>query len=117
MWIFGPVFPRYLSCYGSESLFANRWRVPSSFSNNIPAIRASYSVWLLLDLNVNLRDFLIRIPFSPSKMISAPFSSKLEEPSTERIQRESSISDLGSSGVSSIKKSANTCPLIYPRGS
>jgi len=67
-----------------ESLFTNKLRAPNSLASNIPAIKASYSAWLLLTLKVNLRACLVNNPLGPSRMTLAPLPYWLEDPSMER---------------------------------
>ena len=57
-----------------ESPFANNPFAPISLANNVPAIRASYSAWLLLALKENRRACSISNPSGPSKMTPAPLS-------------------------------------------
>ena len=56
----------------NESPFASKRWAPNSFAYNILAIKASYSTWLLLALNANLRACFIKSPFGPSRMALAP---------------------------------------------
>ena len=125
-------YPRYATICGSlawyssvtwpvtswESLFTSRPRAPISLARSIPAMRASYSTWLLLDLKANLRAYSINNPFGPSKITPTPLPYWLEDPSTESTHLKLTSS---SSRVpledSSTTKSAYTWPLTGPQGS
>ncbi|PNX70322.1 hypothetical protein L195_g057277, partial [Trifolium pratense] len=63
--------------------------VLASFDNSfIPAIKASYSAWLLLALKAKRNDCSIITPSGPSNTIPAPLPRTLEAPSTDRVQGE-----------------------------
>ena len=72
-----------------ESLFTNKLRTPNFLASNIPAIKASYSAWLLLALSTNLRACSIKSPLGPSTMTPAPLFCWLEDPSIERTHSKS----------------------------
>ena len=93
----------------SESLF--------TFANNIPAIKASYSAWLLLALNANLRACSIKSLFDLSRMNPTLLPCRLEDPLTEKTHWKSLGSGWESLDESSTMKFAYTWPLIGPRSS
>ena len=95
-----------------ESLLALRFSAPISCARYIPAMRASYSSWLLLALNSNLSDCSMKRSPGPSKTIPAPLPIKLDEPSTDNNNTWGASSCIGN--VSSTKKSARTWDLILP---
>jgi len=101
----------------NESLLAISTLAPISFANKIPAIKASYSAWLLLALKANIRDCSINMSLGPSRIIPVPLPNWLEDPSTESTQRKPSLAFCTVSEDSSTTKSAKICPLIGPRGS
>ena len=75
-----------------ESRFANKPLAPISLASNIPAIKVSYSAWLLLALKANQSACSISNPLSPSRMTLAPLPCWLEDPSTERTHLKSTSS-------------------------
>ena len=101
----------------SESLFAKRLCAPISLARSIPAIRASYSAWLLLALKANRRACSINTPLGPSKTILTPVPCCFEDPSTDNSHWESSSTSRGAPpGDSSVTKSTWICPLMDPLG-
>jgi len=101
----------------NESLFTNKRWAPNSFVSNIPTIKASYSVWLFLALNANLRACSIKSPFGPSRMTPALLPYWLEDPSTEKTHWKSLGLSWESLDESSTIKFTYTWPLICPHGS
>ena len=101
----------------NESLFTNNLRAPNSLASNILAIKASYSAWLLLALNANLRACSINSPFDPSKMTPAPLPCWFKDPSTDKTHWKSLGLGWESLDESSTIKFAYTWPLIGPHGS
>ena len=89
-----------------ESLFTSKLFTPISLASNIPAIRASYSAWLLLALKANRRACSINNPFGPSKMTPAPLPYWLEDTSTERTHLKPTSSWCVAAEESSTTKSA-----------
>ena len=92
----------------NESLFTSKLWAPNSLARNIPTIKASYSAWLLLALNANLRACSIKSSLVPSKMTPAPLPYWFKDPSTERTQQKPSASGWESSDESSTMKSSYT---------
>ncbi|MCI22836.1 hypothetical protein A2U01_0044014, partial [Trifolium medium] len=97
-----------------ESLLALSSFTPISIANLIPVIRASYSAWLLLALNSNLKDCSINTSSGPSSTTPSPLPLRLEAPSTDRIHACDDVSPAGAD--SSTTKSASTWALIQPLG-
>jgi len=108
--VYSPVILLVTNC---ESLFSLRFYAPISCVKFIPVMSASYSAWLLLALNSNLRDCSISRSPGPSKTISASLPLKLEDPYTERSHTWGTIS---STGDVSSTKFTKTWDLRLPLG-
>ncbi|MCH94968.1 hypothetical protein A2U01_0015940, partial [Trifolium medium] len=88
--------------------------IPWNVAKLTPDMQASYTAWLLVAGNENLKETSIVKPSSLSRMSPAPLPLLLENPSVNTVQL---VHGSLLPGVSSARKSVNTCAFSVFRGS
>lgn len=107
-------FPATCFTTSWDLLLAFRLDAPTSRTRDMSEMRASYSSWLMLDLNSKFNDCSINRFHGPYNTTPMWLPLTLEAPSTERIQVGCIYSPIGL--MYSTRKSSNTFDLRLPLG-